>query len=524
MTAGHPSIASSDRTLRRRAPRPWRHGGMRTGPLLWRALFLAVVLLPGAAWGEQTAHEILKERRDHELWKDGGGCPGAERYLNAFPEGHHAEEAQECLDWPEVQGCEDAGAVERFLADHPEGRHVAEARECLAWLDVRSCEDVERVKEFQSRFPAGRYTTAAAACVAKLGERRAAERQLALCRAHRDAGRLTRPTGGNALACYQKVLHHDALTHAQMQEALDGVAGIETHYFDKARTALERERPGAAERAIERLKEINPEHREVETLEAGLADLERVLAGRARRNEALEALVDTVESLLSKRDYAQARAELAAGRKDGLSGKRLAALEERIDRDALVAEVRTLLGAGNVAGARARLAQARKGLLSGEARSELEAAVEEAETAGRDALVADVMARLEQSEYGAARKALERARALGLPEARYEALSERIGRSEQEARVSALIPTCKEHLENARYAQAQTCYRKVLALEPEHAEAKGMVPDLEMDVAWEAAKARNTEEGYLEFERVHPGSVFSGQSQCERMKLQGDEC
>ena len=64
--------------------------------LRWRALFLAVVLLPGAAWGEQTAHEILKERRDHELWKDGGGCPGAERYLKAFPEGLHADEAREC--------------------------------------------------------------------------------------------------------------------------------------------------------------------------------------------------------------------------------------------------------------------------------------------------------------------------------------------------------------------------------------------------------------------------------------------
>ena len=64
--------------------------------LRWRELFLAVVLLPGAAWGEQTAREILKERRDHELWKDGGGCPGAERYLKAFPEGLHADEAREC--------------------------------------------------------------------------------------------------------------------------------------------------------------------------------------------------------------------------------------------------------------------------------------------------------------------------------------------------------------------------------------------------------------------------------------------
>ena len=498
--------------------------GRRAKPLQWRVLFLAALMMPGAAWGQQTARELLKEKRDHRLWEEAGRCAGAERYLKAFPEGLHAAEAHECLDWAEVQGCEDAGAVERFLADHPEGRHVAEARECQAWLDVRSCEDVERVEEFRRRFPDGRYTTEAAACVAQDRERREAERQLALCRAHRDAGRLTRPTGGNALACYHKVLGHDPLTREQMQEALDGISGIEAHYIGKARTALERERPDAAERAIERLKEINPEHREVETLEAGLADLARVLAERASRNEALEALADKVEAMLSKREYAQARTELAAGRKAGLSGKRLAALEERIDRDALVAEVRTLLGAGNVAGARARLAQARKGLLSDEARAGLEAAVEEAETAGRDALMADVTARLEQNEYGAAREALERARALGLPETAYEELSERIERSDREARVSALIPACREHLDKERYAQAQACYRKVLALEPEHAESKGMVPDLEMDVAWEAARTRNTEEGYSEFERAYPGSVFSGQSQCERKKLQGAEC
>ena len=486
----------------------------------------AAVLWPALALGERTAREVLKEQRDHRLWKEVGGCQGAERYLKAFPEGLNAGEAQECLDWAEVQDCEDAGAVERFLAGHPQGRHVAEARECLAWLDVRSCEDVERVEEFRRRFPVGRYTTAAAACVAQDRERRAAERQLALCRAHRDAGRLTRPTGGNALACYRKVLEHDALTltHAQIQEAVAGLDGIQAHYFDKARTALERERPGAAERAIERLKEINPEHPEVETLEAGLADLARVLAERASRNEALEALVDKVDALLSKRDYAQARAELEAGRKAGLSGKGLAALEERVDHDALVAEVRTLLGAGDAAGARARLAQARKGLLSDEARAGLEAAIEEAETAGLDALMADVTARLEQGEFGAAREALDRARAQGLPEARYEALSERIGRSERGARVTALIPTCREHLVMGRYAQALACYREVLALEPEHAEAKGMVPDLEMDVAWEAARALNTVDGYLEFERDHPGSVFLGQSQCERKKLQGAEC
>ena len=64
--------------------------------LRWRALFLAVLLLPAAAWGEQTAREVLKEQRDHRLWKEVGRCDGAERYLKAFPEGLHADEAREC--------------------------------------------------------------------------------------------------------------------------------------------------------------------------------------------------------------------------------------------------------------------------------------------------------------------------------------------------------------------------------------------------------------------------------------------
>ena len=81
------------------------------GPLRWRVLFLAV-LLPGAAWGEQTAHEMLKEMRDHSLWKDVGGCPGAERYLNAFPEGLHAGEARECLEAGQAER-----QVERLLEE-----------------------------------------------------------------------------------------------------------------------------------------------------------------------------------------------------------------------------------------------------------------------------------------------------------------------------------------------------------------------------------------------------------------------
>ena len=72
-----------------------RDGGR--GPLRWRVLFLAALMLPGAVWGQQTARELLKEKRDHRLWEEAGRCDGAERYLKAFPEGLHAKEARECL-------------------------------------------------------------------------------------------------------------------------------------------------------------------------------------------------------------------------------------------------------------------------------------------------------------------------------------------------------------------------------------------------------------------------------------------
>ena len=98
--------------------------------------------------------------------------------------------------------------------------------------------------------------------------------------------------------------------------------------------------------------------------------------------------------------------------------------------------------------------------------------------------------------------------------------------SGQEDHVSALLPTCGEHLGMGRYAPALACYREVLALEPEHPDAKGMVPELEMEVAWEAALALNTEEGYLELEDKFPDLPrdIASELQCKRMELKGEKC
>ena len=426
----------------------------------------AVVLLPEVAWGQQEELEkVLEAQRDEDAWKKVVDCKGAEKYLEERPEGRFADKARECVDWARVQGCEDAGAVERFLADHPKGRHAVEARECLVWAGVQGCEDAGAAERFLADHPESRYAAEAHECLAWVEVRG--------CEDVEKVGEFRRrfPDGRYAAEAEACV----ALTVARVQEALKGIAA---HYTGKAREALERERPEEAKSAIERLKEISPKYPGVEDLETGLANLERVLDQRQKDDRAIEALAGKVEALLSEGKHEQARAELAAGRKGGLSGKRLSALEERIDRDALVAEVRTLVGAENVAEARARLAEARKGLLSGEARSELEAAIEEAETTGRDAQVAEAMARLEQKEYGAAREALDRARALGLPDARYEELSERIGRGERQARVSALHEKCLGHVNEREYAPALECYREVLELDPEDATAQYAMKEL----------------------------------------------
>ena len=115
MNAGHPAVASSNSTIRLCAPRPWRHDGTGTetgmvrvgrqaGPWRGGVLFLAVVLLPGAAWG-QPVHD---DRLDEMLWEEVGGCDGAEMYLKELPKGLHAEDARKCLA---------AGEVERLLEE-----------------------------------------------------------------------------------------------------------------------------------------------------------------------------------------------------------------------------------------------------------------------------------------------------------------------------------------------------------------------------------------------------------------------
>ena len=154
--------------------------------------------------------------------------------------------------------------------------------------------------------------------------------------------------------------------------------------------------------------------------------------------------------------------------------------------------------------------------------STIEKEAAETRTAERDALVASAVAQLEKKEYVSARKALEGARALGLSEADYEELSERIGRSERQARVSDLFEECVGHRKARRFEQGLDCAGKVLDEDPGHTEARRYQSEFERLLAWEQAVKQNTKSGYLEFERKYPGTSLAKRARQLREKLPGD--
>ena len=85
----------------------WRCGLVGVA-LRWCVLSLtALAVLPEVAWGQQ-ARKMLEEIQDRRHWEDVGGCEGAEKYLDKYPKGLHADEARECLK---------AGEVEALLAE-----------------------------------------------------------------------------------------------------------------------------------------------------------------------------------------------------------------------------------------------------------------------------------------------------------------------------------------------------------------------------------------------------------------------
>lgn len=415
--------------------------------------------------------------------------------------------------WDSVKTCTAPAEVQAYIDEFEKGRHVRKARECLAWLDLGLCNDIGQVRDFLAKYPTGKHAPDARKCLARLEiEQRVAD-LLKECRAHRSGGRLTSGIAGNALECYRKVLD----IKPGNRQALAGIADLAKHYVQKAASELQGERPAAAERAIGQLAKIAPEHAQIEPLKAQLQALKARIAERKRLKAARDALRRKVEALLAQGKPEQARAALEAGAAQGLSGKTMEGLAEKVrvalkkaaEKRALAAkvgEVRSLLDRGNVAGARRALTEARSKGLEAAAARDLEAAIAAADRAARrKAALAEFDDLVGRNNLAGARAALERARRLGLPEAGYRERLERLKARD----VGHRIATCKGHLKAHRTAAALECYRKILKTVPDHAAAQAAVRRLATLEAWNDTKRRNTVDGYWEFERANSGSSFA---------------
>ena len=421
----------------------------------------------------REAHACL----DDIAWSKVESCTseeGLEAYLGEFPEGRHAEDARGCLDdiaWSKVESCTSEKGMKEYLDEFPEGRHVTEAQGCLddlAWNEVKTCTDTAGVKEYLEQHPRGRHAREANECIARMDR---LDGLLTECRAHEQAHRLTVGAGGNALDCYRKLLDEDPGNAI----ALEGIERIETHYIDKARQALDREQPESARRHLEKLRTITPEHREVETLSVQLAELKQALAERHRRELELGERRREIESLIESGEYEQARSRLAATQKQGFDHKTFPALSRRIEkglsetarareREAKVAEVEAAIEEEKFVEAHARLAEAQALGLSDEAHQTLAAAIDAAETtarrtAERDALLAQVDARIEEEDFVAARARLAEARPLGLSDEAHQARAAAIDAAETTARRTAerdaLLAQVDARIEEEDFAAAR---------------------------------------------------------------------
>ena len=99
-----------------------------------RLAALAALLLVSSA--------VRADATDDYVWEVIEGCKsfeGTKRYLDRYPDGKYAEEAQACMDewmreqqaWDAVKNCQDSAAVPQFLQEFPAGRYAEDARACL---------------------------------------------------------------------------------------------------------------------------------------------------------------------------------------------------------------------------------------------------------------------------------------------------------------------------------------------------------------------------------------------------------
>ena len=129
------------------------------------------------------------------------------------------------------------------------------------------------------------------------------------------------------------------------------------------------------------------------------------------------------------------------------------------------------------------------------------------------AVLAEARALRRRGELGEARAKLAEARELGLPERDLRAEREKVDEAER------LVGECDSHLTADRRAPALACFRSVLALAPEHAEARKQALRLEMYLEWDELDQPDTPaERYAAFEKKYADRL----AEFERVKLEGE--
>ena len=350
--------------------------------------------------------------------------------------------------WGTVEECRSKTAVNGYLKTYSKGCHVREATECIAWLDIKNCKNIKRVEEFLKNYSKGPYTPTARWCLRYL------ESELRFKR-------------------------------------------LENRYVDKVNSYLEEKRFAAARKAIEILETINPKHPQLEMLKAQMTELKEQLAKRTLRRE--------VENLRAQGKHKEALSLLSK------KGKEWAGLRKNIEDElkqitAKVLEVRALLLKGDIASARGVYATARAMGLDAATDRALSAEIEKAVRKEREAALSEYDGFLKDGNTAAARKALERAQALGLQEAAYRARRAAIEEIEKAARdeeIRRLLERCAANDKPRRERETLACYREVQKLDPGNPVAAKMVPDLVIAVAFDKAKEKNTVEAFYGFLQAH---------------------
>lgn len=85
------------------------------------------------------------------------------KYLAAWPEGWHSEEARIRYDersWADAQAANSLDSYQSYMQTHPTGLHLAEARnqiEDLTWQQAKKTDTIKSLRVYWEAYPEGRY-------------------------------------------------------------------------------------------------------------------------------------------------------------------------------------------------------------------------------------------------------------------------------------------------------------------------------------------------------------------------------